>query len=433
MIETKTTNFVYTWLRETIKNADFFVQEIPLSKSREWLLKNGAVEHKTGRFFRVIGLEWLGAAGKTVSQPFLDQHEIGTLGFLIEKRGGETKILVQAKIEPGNLGIVQLAPTCQSTASNAKRAHGGEKPPFIGVFSQKNKSIVYDKLQSEQGTRFFDKRNRNVLAVVGGDKFPNSPSHRWIPIEDMLGFLKNNYLVNTDARSVLVSAPWHILVDHAPFSRFSTGFGAELAKSYATLSAYQLEKARQDILLMRAKTPLPKQIDISKLKNWKVTKGGIFSKSKNSFDIKQIMIKVNGREVPYWDQPIVTSKSAGKVILFCARENGVLKFLFRASGEAGLHNKVELTPSVVIEPGSTEKNNFDFSKGAVCAECYQSEEGGRFYHDINHFQIVDTGDIKKTPGEHYWLTLGEIRHFLDEEGWFTNEARSALSLLLQWL
>jgi len=115
------------------------------------------------------------------------------------------------------------------------------------------------------------------------------------------------------------------------------------------------------------------------------------------------------------------------VLLACGRIDGVLHFLVRAQAEPGLHDKVELTPTVVVPPGETSNASI---AGTVVAECRQSEEGGRFYRDTNHYQIVDVGEACDAD---YWLTLGDVRQLLDEPGWLTNEARSALSLLLPWL
>jgi oxidase EvaA len=147
----------------------------------------------------------------------------------------------------------------------------------------------------------------------------------------------------------------------------------------------------------------------------------------NGVRVRQIRVSVRGREVPAWDQPILDSSGEGKVILACGRIDGVLHFLFRARPEPGLHNRVELTPTVVVEPGSHEDSHV---RGTVVAEVRQSEEGGRFYRDTNLYQIVDVGDA--FDAEH-WLTLADVRQLLDEPGWLTNEARSALSLLLPWL
>lgn len=57
----------------------------------------------------------------TWDQPIINQPEIGFLGFITKKIGGVVHFLAQAKIEPGNLNIVQLSPTLQATRSNLCR------------------------------------------------------------------------------------------------------------------------------------------------------------------------------------------------------------------------------------------------------------------------------------------------------------------------
>ena len=386
------------WFSSLLDEARCRVDTISLGESNEWRLDDGAIVHRSGGFFRVIGLERAGV--------FIDQRTVGTLGFLIRDR----ELLAYAKIEPGNVGLVQLAPTCQATDSNARRMHGGAAPPFIDAFPRG--AALYDVNQSEQGTRFLGKQNRNVLARAQRD-VALPPTHRWIDVDEVLELTRRDYTVNTDARSVLVCAPWRALVDRVPFSRERGGFGAELRVS-AHCSSRSLARVKASIAVARAAAPEPAIAPLGAI-------------TPNGVRVRQIRVNVRGREVPAWDQPILDSSGEGKVILACGRIDGVLHFLFRARLELGLHNRVELTPTVVVEPGSHEDA---YVRGTVVAEVRQSEEGGRFYRDTNLYQIVDVGDA--FDAEH-WLTLADVRQLLDEPGWLTNEARSALSLLLPWL
>ncbi|HEV2720501.1 MAG TPA: NDP-hexose 2,3-dehydratase family protein [Thermoanaerobaculia bacterium] len=390
------------WLSSLLDEARCRVDTIPLADSAEWRFEDGAIVHRSRGFFRVIGLQ----CRDDDAALFIDQRTVGTLGFLIR----DHELLVHAKIEPGNVGLIQLAPTCQATESNALRMHGGAAPPFIDAFPRG--AALYDVDQSEQGTRFLGKRNRNVLAAARR-YLPLPPTHRWMPADEVLELTRLDYTVNTDARSVLVCAPWYRLVGRVPFSRFRGGFGAELMVS-AHWSSRSLERVKASILAMRAAAPDPVIVPLHDV-------------SPNGVRVRQIRVSVRGREVPSWDQPILDSSSEGKVILACGRIDGVLHFLFRARPEPGLRNKVELTPTVVVEPGGHAAAGVD---GVVVAEVRQSEEGGRFYRDTNLYQIVDVGEA--SDAEH-WLTLADVRQLLDEPGWLTNEARSALSLLLPWL
>ena len=131
---------------------------------------------------------------------------------------------------------------------------------------------------------------------------------------------------------------------------------------------------------------------------------------------------------------IIESGSPGRVSLVAARLDGILHFLFRAQPEPGLGSKVELTPTIVVEPGdAADESSTGRWQGKVVAECLQSEEGGRFYRDTNAYRVVDIGIAGDAGPNGYWLTLGDVRLLLDEPGWLTNEARSALSLLLPWM
>ena len=420
---------VREWFSALRDEAACHVENIPLSESREWSLRGGFISHRSQGFFTVTGLQWMSRSGTLIQQPFLDQREVGTLGFLMRTRRGRQQLLVQGKIEPGNVGFVQLAPTCQATYSNAQRLHGGDSPPFVEYFPR-DASVVYDVEQSEQGTRFLYKRNRNVLVSIA-EQGPLPNSHRWLDLDSLLDLTLEDYLINTDARSVLVCAPWERLVSRAPFSRYSHGFGHELMVSSCSASHHvPLEQVKARIREERVATENPTVVGLDGLPSWSLDDEGVVPVSGTSFRVRQIRVRVKGREVPAWDQPIIDSATEGKVFLSCGRIDGVLHFLFRAQSEAGLSSKVELTPTFVVPPGGTSDDQW---QGKILAEVRQSEEGGRFYRDTNLYRIVDTGNAVEADPSHYWLTLGDVRALVDESGWLTNEARSALSLLLPWM
>lgn len=418
------------WISNLLLDSDFCLEEIDLNRSTEWDLVEGRIAHKTGSFFSIIGLKWIDENGKDNEQAFIDQQEIGTLGFLLFKEKGIKKILVQAKIEPGNIGVIQLAPSVQVTKSNANRVHGGEIALYIEYFNSGDNRIVYDKLHSEQGNRFYFKQNRNALSICN-EQFETNNWYKWINIEIILNCIQENFLFNTDFRSVLVSIPWTEIVDRIPFSKNTEGFGLELFKSYNHSSKKVIDNLKHEIIKLRTDSKQQKVVFIESIKDFN-KKDNIISITNSKFSVQQFRVKTKGREVAKWDQPIINSKDIGNIILICGRINGILHFNFKTCNEPGLINKVELTATLIVEPGNNniEKN---IQKGELIVDCLQSEEGGRFFQDINHFQIIDIGVVKNLNNNDYWLTLKDIRNLLNEQGWFTNEARSILSLLLKWL
>lgn len=419
------------WFANLIKKSSFKLKWIQLSESQSWALKEGKISHKSGKFFDIIGLRFQDNKGRSIDQPFINQREIGTLGFLLREKYQNKEILVQAKIEPGNSHIIQIAPTCQATKSNSLQIHGGKKPPFSHMFTKEHPLLIASTFQSEQGSRFYRKLNRNITALTNDEIIiPNS--HRWIPMDTMLNLLSKDYCVNTDARSVLVCSYWNKLVNRRPFSRFDTELALELKRSYnLEKETSEFNKMKNQLTEMQKKNFLKKVIPLTVMNGWKVNADCVEPIQKSPFRIRYLKVIAKNREVPQWDQPIIDSYGKGKVDLICGRIKGELHFLFKPITEPGLYNHTELTPAICIEPGEKIKNS-PFDKGKIVLSVNQSDEGGRFFKDISTYRLIDIGQAEEAK-ESYWLNLAQIQELTSKEGWFTNEARSVISLLLYWL
>mgnify|MGYP000886641591 FL=1 len=96
---------------------------------------------------------------------------------------------MQAKIEPGNLNYVQLSPTLQATKSNYTQVHKGKKSLYLEYFRDRTNNVLVDQLQSEQGGRFFKKRNRNIIINVEGE-VPVRENFQWMTLEQIVQLLK---------------------------------------------------------------------------------------------------------------------------------------------------------------------------------------------------------------------------------------------------
>ena len=419
---------VETWLSKVREQVNLKVIRIPFSASAEWTMTDGWLIHKSGRFFQVVGIQKDDLQHQSHAQPFLRQLEVGTLGFVFH----DYELLMQAKAEPGNVGVVQMAPTCQATASNLDRVHGGIAPLFSEWFTYRSKNSVYDSLQSEQGSRFFGKFNRNVLAIAGG-KVSSNANFRWTPVDAILELMHDDCLINTDARSAIVCSPWELLVNREPFTRISSSFAEDLAASLAApISNHRIE---DELRSARTMVHRPSIIRLDELDGWQVGEGSIMPLDKKPFEIYQVRVDAATREVSNWDQPILSSFGEGYAELVCGRIEGVLYFLFSFQSEAGLGNAIELGPSLIVEPGEAlTKSTYQSGPNAVVlAEYRQSDEGGRFYQDVSTYKLIDIGEVPVDLIYEKWLTLAEIHSLLRAGGWFTNEARSALSLILFWL
>jgi oxidase EvaA len=430
----KTIKDTLNWLNSIKNRANFRVKEVSLDINSSWSYENGAIRHTSHRFFNVIGVKYLDEDGKITYLPLIDQWEIGTLGFIWRDSNSIPEVLVQAKIEPGNVGIIQLAPSCQATASNADRVHGGSISPLSDVFGKDEVVVISDSLQSEQGTRFYHKLNRNVLAKLKNNNYKPEDVHKWLPVDVVLQMLKIDYLFNTDARSVLVCSDWEKLIGRKPFSSSNSKLSKELMDSYNHEGLYvKTDKLKTEINDSKSRIAPTEIVPLNELHGYRVDKSGVYPATKKPFSVKFIEVQTGYREVKSWNQPIIESAGEGKVRLTCARIDGILHFLFKPVIEPGLINKIELSPDTVIEHRGAVEDTHTVKDSKILIESWQSEEGGRFWFDKNLYQIADAGKTYLVPKAWVWLSLKQISELLKEGGWLTNETRSVLSLIMTWL
>lgn len=426
------------------------VRPMSAARAREWQYGRERIHHLTHRFFSIVGIEHVvGTNGRrtTRTQPIIDQREIGTLAFLFRETQAGPEVLVQMKNEPGNVGGVQVAPTCQTTLSNLERAHGGHAPPgcTLADTSAGPWTVLSDSLQSEQGTRFYRKRNRNVsLLWNGSGDGPEwaGPELMWTDVRSMLGLLGRDFTVNTDARSVLLSTPWRWLSWDASADARLDPFSREVRNSYHRQSpAAAMERGEQVLsrigeLRERARDDEPALVALEALTGYRVDQCGLRGTDGSSeFDVLHFEVSIPGREREKWDQPLIASRSAGRCRLYVCRLNDELRFIFRIAHEPGLFDAVELHPTLVRHPGQdrTAAGDVPFAqvKGEVVRQVWQSEEGGRFFRDVNLYQVVLMRErLDHLPEEYIALSPREVE-WLAARGVFTNEARSTLSLLFQ--
>ena len=439
---------ILLWLDEARKASGLAYQAIDWSESAEWCLSKGLVRHRTSGFFSIIGVRARSnlACLDGLEQPMILQPEIGILGFIVRRREGEAEILMQAKTEPGNIGGTQLAPSVQATISNYTRRHGGAPTPYLERFLSPHEDVRADCVQSEQGTRFFDKFNRNATVSVGPDQCaPVSPNWCWFSVADVLPLLRHDFVINTDARSVLMCCDWSALAEDGvrPFRRWqgSGAFGERLLSSFeaeddaaetpsATISALLEEHRRNTLITIE-------RVALEQLTTWQFTAAAIVPANAGPFRVPLLKVSTNDREVNAWDQPFMANLHEEAVILFCQQRKGNLHFRLSASPEIGFRDRVQLGPSVQTgNPGMDNGYLTDLARSAdefACvADMRQSDEGGRFFQSVTRYRIIELPEQLDVQVGHngVWATLGQVYQMLKQPGLLTNEARSALSLLL---
>ena len=204
---------IFSWLNERKETLAVKLNKISLDECMPWYYdtNEGVIRNSNGTFFKIAGIRQEKDNGQIVEQPIILQNEIGFLGIISCKIEGVWHYLMQAKIEPGNVNHVQVSPTIQATKSNFTQQHGGSKPAFLEYFLDMSaQNILVDQIQSEQSSRFWGKRNRNVILMI------NSPieepvTHRWMTLAQIKELMHYDNLVNMDTRTVLSCIPYVLL------------------------------------------------------------------------------------------------------------------------------------------------------------------------------------------------------------------------------
>lgn len=426
------TEDVRAWLAERRRAGAFHVERIPFADLDAWRFHDGTgnLVHRSGRFFTVEGMhvtEHDGPRGdgprREWQQPVIRQPEVGVLGILAKEFDGVLHFLMQAKMEPGNPNLLQLSPTVQATRSNYTRAHRGADVRLIGHFVRPRPDrVIVDVLQSEQGSWFYRKSNRNMI-VETADEVPAPDDFRWLTLGQIARLLHEDDTVNMNARSVLACAPYP---DAAP--------GALLSDTQL-LSWFTAERSRRDVRARR--------IPLASVRGWKRGARAIEHEDGRYFRVAAVSVRAGTREVTGWTQPLLEPVGLG-VAAFLVREiDSVPHVLVQARAEGGFLDTVELAPTVQCTPGNhahlpaADRPPFldavlDAPPSRIRYRAVHSEEGGRFLNARCRYLLVDADPaavpLDPPPG-YAWATPAQLRDLTRHGHYLNVESRTLLACL----
>lgn len=453
----QTTDQILGWMKSQNEEVVSNIMQIPISELRGWSYRDDRIRHNSGKFFSIDGIHIRTNYRNTPEwdQPIINQPEIGFLGFIVKKFNGVLHFLLQAKIEPGNLNIVQLSPTLQATRSNYTRVHGGKAPTYLEYFNgEKDVLILVDQLQSEQGARFLHKRNRNIIVEVGEDEeLEVKEGYIWASLGQIKELLRYPNVVNMDSRTVISCINFGSYSEHSlrllDAVKRMNGIHSSKPDSflYSVLSGDNHLNELQDIIQWITSLKFKYELDvtpvgISEMKNWIYDGNTIHHESGKYFDVMGCRVEIGNREVVSWDQPMVRSAQEGLMGFIVKKINGIYHFLVQAKLESGNFDIVEMAPTVQCLTGNYRKGKNEYTipyleqilnapKDKIWYSSYQSEEGGRFFQEQNLNIIVEVGEeFPIEVEENYcWLTLNQMLSFVTYNNYLNIAARSLLSAI----
>ncbi|QSB16027.1 NDP-hexose 2,3-dehydratase family protein [Natronosporangium hydrolyticum] len=436
----------HPWFAQLRADCYTETQQLPLDELAGWRTDadTGDLQHDSGRFFSVRGLDVEVADGPVPrwQQPIIYQPEVGILGLLVRRFDGVLHCLMQAKVEPGNQNGLQLSPTVQATRSNYTGVHRGRAVPYLEFFRGSGRTrLITDVRQSEQGSWFYQKRNRNMV-VETTDDVPAAAGFCWLTLGQLHQLLQVEDLVNMDTRTVLSCLPWpgEELASRLPDA---DDFQASLLRSCSAAAGavHALDEILNWITEIRSSaevrtTPVP----LRSLAGWQRQDGVIHHETGAFFDVIGVQVQAGGREVRQWSQPMIRPKDTGVIAFLASRIDGILHVLARCQVQPGCLDVAEVGPTVRCTPANWEhlptgppaflKEVLGADPAQIRYDVLLSEEGGRFYRAVNRYVIVEV-DAARTPEhpEFRWLALHQLADLLRHSHYVNVEARSLVACL----
>ncbi|MFI9639180.1 NDP-hexose 2,3-dehydratase family protein [Micromonospora sp. NPDC051925] len=437
----------HSWFHARTRANRFQVDRIPFADLAGWDFDpdTGNLVHDSGRFFSIEGLRvrtdrpWAGEW----SQPIIVQPEIGVLGILVKRIDGVLHCLMQAKMEPGNINGLQISPTVQATRSNYMKVHGGAGTKYLEYFRPDSRGrVLFDGLQSEQGSWFLHKRNRNIV-VETEDDVPLEEDFCWLTLGQIRRLLLLDHMVNMDSRTVLACIPPALTGPNAQDTgddsftravlRSLSGHGRAVCDPGTILSWLTEMRSRQELVQRRVSLRHVAE------DGWRFGVDVIDHRDGKYFDVIAVAVQASNREVAAWTQPLVAPKQPGLLALLVKRIGGTLHALVQARSDAGMLNIAELTATVHCQPGNYvdvpaehRPRYLDYALAApasrVRLDVLHSEEGGRFYHAQNRYLVIEVEPDFAEPDDRYlWTTLHQLTSLLPHSNYLTVELRSLMA------
>ncbi|MFJ2441814.1 MULTISPECIES: NDP-hexose 2,3-dehydratase family protein [unclassified Streptomyces] len=420
------TGEVADWLAERRAAHRFRVDRIALDELRGWSFapSTGNLVHASGRFFSVEGLrvrsdecqvdEWY--------QPIIRQPEVGILGILVKEFDGVPHLLMQAKMEPGNPGLLQLSPTVQATRSNYTGAHRGADVKYIDYFRHPARgTVLADVIQSEHGSWFFHKGNRNMIVEAHGE-VPYDPGFRWLTLGQLGELMRQDNLVNMDSRTVLACAPF-----------FDEAEPRALHSDAEVISWLTAQRATRQLRVDR--------VPLNEVRGWTRDGASIRHDADRYFRVVGVSVQAGSREVSSWTQPLFEPVGLGVTAFLTRRIAGVTHLLAHAKAEGGVLQSVELGPTVQCVPANYDHlppparpRFLDLVREAdpsrIRYEAIHSEEGGRFLNAESRYMIIEATEEEaplNAPPGYRWVTPAQLSALTQHGNYVNVQGRTLLA------
>lgn len=403
-------NELLDFLNQTKEKSNFNLEQIKMSNQKSWHFGKGAISHISNGFFQVVGIE--NQNDSSDQHLILYQPQSALTGLILHQSNNEIFVLLQARVEPGNTGIIQYGPTIQCTPANYLRLHGGKATSYIEYFisSQLGCSLITHSMQQDLGFKYYQK-SKSHHYLLSKNWLPTDQNMIWASLNTISRLIQTDNFFNADLRSLLSVFDWTLFFSKKNQINISTQ-GIDIKLSY-TPNQFKI-------------------IDLNHLKNWRFDDDGITPLNSEKTGIKFFNFNCTNREVTFWSQPLFTIKESGTVNLYFFENEEELRFLVSAFHEPGTSTSFAYYPSLNMQTDKIESTISIPKKVKSIRSMTQCDEGGRFFQNEVHYHLIEVyseQDIDKKENQS-WISVEQLVGILKASNSCSFELRCISSLAL---
>jgi oxidase EvaA len=203
-----------SWITDLKSYYELSVADVPLRNVEGWEKDDYSIFHHERKYFSINAVE-VAIGNREVqnwTQPIVESAQEGLIGFIAKRFNGVYHFLVQAKVEAGNFDILEIAPTVQCLTGNYRNGKNEYDVLFVNdVLNATPEQTIHRSMQSEEGGRFYQEQNLNIVVDAGPD-FPAyelPPTFKWMTAGQLMEFTRYNNYLNIQARSLMSVLNFH--------------------------------------------------------------------------------------------------------------------------------------------------------------------------------------------------------------------------------
>lgn len=197
-------NRLYQYINEVKMLDKSKIKLVDLYSLKDWKFNDKGEFYNDEGEFRLVycNIEIEGREVKNWEQPLFEADGESIIGLIYCDEDGYRKYLIQTKSEVGCFDKIEVGPSVQ--LGPREREKNAVENLFINNIKN-NRGIIFDGLFSEEGGRFYQEQNRNIIMEINRKDIPDQlpDGYFWADYHTLNILIQFNNCLNIQLRNIL--------------------------------------------------------------------------------------------------------------------------------------------------------------------------------------------------------------------------------------